>query len=106
MNGGNKERSYSEVGTDTLRYFNSMNSSHSWCCSDYDSLSNLPLLNSLPYSQKAATASAAVKAIAVAAAVSGENFEGSLNDTSSLSSDPGIIIMNDLRLASTDNDRW
>lgn len=80
MNGKDKERSFSEVG-DTLRYFNSMASSHSWCCTDYDE----PAMALMGLNQVdmpidgAAMATAAAKAIAVAAAVSCENFTGGEN---------------------------
>ena len=75
MNGKDKERSFSEVG-DTLRYFNSMASSHSWCCTDYDEPAMALMgLNQLDMPiDGAAMATAAAKAIAVAAAVSCENF--------------------------------
>ena len=78
MNGKDKERSFSEVG-DTLRYFNSMASSHSWCCTDYDEPAMALMgLNQLDMPiDGAAMATAAAKAIAVAAAVSCENFTGS-----------------------------
>lgn len=78
MNGKDKERrSFSEVG-DTLRYFNSMASSHSWCCADYDEPAMALMgLNQLDMPiDGAAMATAAAKAIAVAAAVSCENFTG------------------------------
>ena len=77
MNGKDKERSFSEVG-DTLRYFNSMASSHSWCCTDYDEPAMALMgLNQLDMPiDGAAMATAAAKAIAVAAAVSCENFVG------------------------------
>lgn len=68
--GRERDRSQSEVG-DTLRYFNSMTGSRSWCCSEYDvcdyGVIDLHKL-SMPLAG-AATATAAAKAVAVAAAV-------------------------------------
>ena len=50
MNGKDRDRSFSEV-TDTLRYFNSMASSHSWCCSDHDYEDSSPSLALLGLNQ-------------------------------------------------------
>jgi hypothetical protein len=72
MNGKDRDRSFSEVG-DTLRYFNSMASSHSWCCTDRDDFT-LVDLNDWPLGTSA-MATATVKAVAVTTAVSCENFE-------------------------------
>lgn len=76
MSGKDRDRSWSEVG-DTLRYFNSMASSRSWCCADTDD-SDLALIGlnqlDLPI-EGAAMATAAAKAVAVVAAVSCDNFD-------------------------------
>jgi len=93
MNGKDKERSFSEVG-DTLRYFNSMATSHSWCCTEYDNSSSSAMaLIGLKKLEEAAMAKATAEAIAIAAAVSGDT----LSDD-----DGGVFIMpNDLKVQDT-----
>ena len=108
MNGRDKERSFSEVG-DTLRYFNSMASSHSWCCSEYENSVTPPLISkatptSYSFREKATpTSFVAVKAMALATAVSGESYDH-FNDATSISSDGGIVILSDINTTNEELD--
>ena len=111
MNGKDKERSFSEVG-DTLRYFNAMASSHSWCgpdSEDQESTLSLVGLNKLDMPLGGASiATAAAKAIAVAATVSCDDSSSinSVNDVEAARG--GIKFIKDLKEVNRvkTNEQW